>query len=332
MMFSKSKPEKQILLNTKKIAEPIKPSDDAFHGSLKHISAEWWYFDALFSNDYSIHIGLKTFSKKKYGLFAPLIEFYKHGKLVHEETKRILFRDVDISKDYPSITHNNHEIMHFDLEKYHKLGLYEYKVNMETDTSSFDLLFQGSTPGWKIETSHESWTVALPKAQVQGTIILNGKKIPVQGLGYHDHNWNYTMVTVMNYGQGWYWGKITSETYNIVWAKIEKSKKYEILAVFNKDKQQFYNINPKNIHLTIDEFVKVGRFKAPSHFILNFHDTINNIPIDVDVEMNAFGIHYNSVIVAPYFRYHVKSKGSISINSKKEEVNDYQIMEFLRFS
>jgi len=333
MMFKNSIAEKQILPNTKKIAEPIKPSDDAFHGSLKHISAEWWYFDALFSNNHSIHIGLKTFSKKKYGMFAPLIEFYKHGELVHEETKRILFKDVDISKEYPSIIYDNQEIMNFNLEKYKESNQWEYNVKMKTDKCSFDLSFLGNTPGWKIETPEESWTVAQPKAQVQGTINLNGEKKQVQGLGYHDHNWNYNIVTVMNYGQGWYWGKIASKSYNIVWAKIEKSKKkYEILAVFNKDNQKFYNINPKNIELEIDEYVKVGRYKAPSHFILNIKDSIDNIPIEVDVEMDSYGIHYNSVIVAPYFRYHVKSKGSISIDTKKEEVNDRQIMEFLRFS
>ena len=172
-MFKNSIAEKQILLNTKKIAEPIKPSDDAFHGSLKHISAEWWYFDALFSNDYSIHVGLKTFSKKKYGMFAPLIEFYKNGKLVHEETKRIFLKDVDISKKYPSIIHDNHKIMSLNLEKYHEIKQWEYNLNMKTETCGFDLSFLGDTPGWKIETSGESWTVAQPKAQVHGTINLN---------------------------------------------------------------------------------------------------------------------------------------------------------------
>ena len=43
--------------------DDILPSDDAFHGSPKRISAEWWYFDAIFSNKYSAHIGFKTFSR-----------------------------------------------------------------------------------------------------------------------------------------------------------------------------------------------------------------------------------------------------------------------------
>jgi len=49
--------------------------------------------------------------------------------------------------------------------------------------------------------------------------------------------------------------------------------------------------------------------------------------------MDVFEIHYNKVlIIAPYWRYHVKTKGYITLGSKKELVNETQIMEFLKFS
>ena len=333
-MTGKSDRKPCTLFDHKRTVTPIIPSDDAFHGSLRHIGAEWWYFDALFADDLSIHVGYKTFSKKKWGLFAPQIEFYNKGACFLEENKRILFKDTMISKEFPSITHNGNAVMSFNKEKHHQSNQWEYQVNMETERCGFDLRFLGKTPGWKIEIpERESWTVALPKATVQGTIRFNDSTIPVEGLGYHDHNWNYTMVTVMNYGQGWYWGKIASNSFNVVWAKIVKSKQYELLAVINDDDQNtWYNINPKNIHISTDEYEKVGRFKTPSHFFLEIHEEKEGVPLDVEVDMKSYGTHYNSVIVAPYFRYHITAKGSISIDSKKEQVNPQQIMEFLRFS
>ena len=49
--------------------------------------------------------------------------------------------------------------------------------------------------------------------------------------------------------------------------------------------------------------------------------------------MEAHEIHSNRVLfIAPYRRYHVKAKGYIMLGSYNEEVNDTQIMEFLRFS
>ena len=63
-MIGKSDQKPCTLLDYKRTVTPIIPSDDAFHGSLRHIGAEWWYFDALFADDLSIHVGYKTFSKK----------------------------------------------------------------------------------------------------------------------------------------------------------------------------------------------------------------------------------------------------------------------------
>jgi hypothetical protein len=331
-MVFRSKEKNHQLINGKRILEPIEPSDDRFHGAIKHVGAEWWYFDAIFTNDYSIHLGLRTYSKKKRGMISPQLEIYKDGQFLVEETTRFLFKDVDISKTLPIVKHNDKVLMAINNDLYEHDKKWQYHINLFLKKYGFDLTFDGTTPGWKFETDRESWTVSLPKSKVKGTLMIDGEEIPVEGMGYHDHNWNYNMVTVMNYGQGWYWGKIASKHFNIVWAKIVKSNKYEIIAVINKDGGNYYNIDPKNIDLTIDANMKVGRFKTPSHFHLKISEIIEGIPINVDVDMHAHGIHYNSIIVAPYFRYHVKSTGTIAIGSEKETVNDLQIMEYLRFS
>jgi len=316
----------------KNYAVDISPKDDAFHGSKKHIAIEWWYFDAVFTNDYSIHIGFKTFTKKDRGIVSPLIEIYKGGKLELELSKRHLFRHIKTSKKIPHVELFNKPIIKFDYDRFNKTGEWVYNVTMKIDQCEVDLTFTGISKGWKIETETESWTVALPKASVSGKIKINDEEMSVEGIGYHDHNWNYTILTVMNYGIGWYWGKIRSDTFNIVWANIVKSsKKSEVLSIVNEGEKQYFNINPENIFFKAGNFVRNGRKKAPTQFILKIDDVVDGIPVLVDVKMETKELHGSSVLIAPYWRYHVQTTGYISVGSKKETIDSTQIMEFLSF-
>ena len=317
----------------KKIAVEITPKDDAFHGSPKRISAEWWYFDAIFENGYSTHIGFKTFTRKNKGSISPIIEFYKEGKLLVEETKRHLFRRCKLSKDRPYVELFKKPVIKFDEEHYKKTGEWLYHVKMKIESSSVDLKFVGITKGWKIETDAESWTVSLPKAIVTGEIEIDGKKMKVKGLGYHDHNWNYSILTAMNYGIGWYWGKIRSDNVNIVWANIVKSsKKSEILAIINQDKKGFLNVNPENIYFKTENYIRKNRKKTPTSFSFKIDDIIDDKEIKVDIKMDVKEFHLSKVLIAPYWRYHIHNTGFISYEGKQEKVDNNQIMEYLTFT
>ena len=71
----------------------------------------------------------------------------------------------------------------------------------------------------------------------------------------------------------------------------------------------------------------------PTFFTIKIDDKVNGKPIKADVKMEVKETHFDKVmIIAPYWRYHVKAEGYISIGSKKEKVNEIQMMEFLRFS
>jgi len=196
-------------------AMDITPSDDAFHGSKKRISAEWWYFDANFTNNYSLHIGCRTFSKKKNGMISPFLEIYKDGKLEAKAVKRYSFSKFKTSLNYPMVKLANNTIIQFDQEKFKEKKQWIYNVSLQIENYGVNLIFKGITKGFKYQTKAESWTVALPKASVYGEIIVNGKKINVSGIGYHDHNWNYSLLTPLTYGKGWYWGKIMSKTLTV---------------------------------------------------------------------------------------------------------------------
>jgi len=315
-------------------AQDIIPKDDAFHGSQKRIAAEWWYFDANFSNGFSIHIGVRTISKKKHGMVVTLLNFYKNGKLFASSKKRFSFNKFKTSSDFPLAILENKKIITINKEEYKENNKWIYEVTLNIDENGVDLTFIGSTKGFKFDTGAESWTVALPKAFVKGEITVNGKKMIVEGIGYHDHNWNYSMLTPLTYGKGWYWGKIMSKTLTVSWAHVIKSKTHgEILAVINKDKQGYFSADAKKIQFKPEQYIYINRRKTPTFFSIKIDDVVNETPIKVDVEMKAHEIHSNKVlIIAPYCRYHVKAKGYIMLGSYKEKVNDSQIMEFLRFS
>ena len=263
----------------------------------------------------------------------PFLEFYKNGKLEIEKKKRFLFKNFETSKEYPSVKLFKKPVILFDYDKFKTNGEWIYKIDMAIDDCSAKLAFTGTTKGFKIETEAESWTVALPKAKVTGEISYKGKKTKVEGIGYHDHNWNYTLLTALTYGKCWYWGKIRSNKFNIVWANVvKKDGKWDLLAVLNKEKNGCFSINPKNISFKPDKYIRDHRHRTPTKFILKIDDVIDNVPIIADVVMDVKDLHYSSVLRSPYWRYHVNTSGFISVDNKKEIVDDVQIMEFLKFS
>jgi len=220
--------------------------------------------------------------------------------------------------------------MEFDVDAYQKNNQWIYDVNLHIDDCCANLTFTGITEGFKIETNAESWTVALPKAKVTGKIHFNGKKMNVEGIGYHDHNWNYTLLSALTYGKGWYWGKIKSNSYNIVWANVlKRSGFFDLLSVVNEDQSSFYNINPEKMVFEFKKYIQKHRRKVPTQFVLKIDDICNNIPIEVDVTMDVKDIHHSKVLFASYWRYHVKVNGYISVNNKKESIDTIQMMEYL---
>ena len=262
----------------------------------------------------------------------PFIEIYKNGELKHIKKKRYLFKNFKTSKETPLIKLFNKPLIEFDNYKYKEKKQWIYKINYNLENLKINLIFKGLTNGFKIQTSAESWTVALPKAEVLGEITINGKKMIVEGIGYHDHNWNYSFLTALTYGKAWYWGKIRSQNYNIVWANvIKKTNKSDLLAIIHSNKNKYYSINPENIYFKTENYIKDHNKKMPTKYILKFDEIIDNISIKTEIEMIVKNIHYSSVLSTPYWRYHVNTKGYISIDGKKDNIDNIEIMEFLRF-
>lgn len=319
---------------------PMTPKDDSFHGTKKLMNIEWWYFDAMLDNNYSLHVGIRVYNTKGVGIVQSIINIYKNGKIEVQAVKRGLLNNFEASRSLPFVKIGDKKIIDFDSEKYNKTREWSYNVSLQIDDHEVNLTFTGITNGWKIETSDNCWAVPLPKAEVTGTVTMHGKTISVKGIGYHDHNWNYSPITAMN-NFGWFWGRVFGDTLSLIWANtMETSKKNNLLAVVNQDtkysqnEDKFLNVNPESIVFTPKNYVNNHRKRIPTHFNLQMKGFVSNnrIPIDINVTMKAFEIHYNRIFTINYWRYHVKTSGTIAVGSTTEILNDkLQIIEFLSF-
>ena len=259
---------------TKYFPKDISPKDDAYHPTKNLLALEWWYFDVIFDNNYSVHCDFTSYTRNG-RIASSALEIYKNGELEAKVIKRHFSKPIHLSIDYPQVKLYENKIINFDFERFNKTNNWVYNFSQKLEDCEINLNFVGTTKGWKIITNDLSWTVALPKAIVSGEITVNEKKMKVNGIGYHDHNWNSTIYSVFKLF-GWYWGKITSKNYNVTWAYLMKNRtESEIFAILNKDNQSFYSINPKNISLKCDKFINSHGRKIPSIFYLKINDIVN---------------------------------------------------------
>ena len=128
---------------------------------------------------------------------------------------------------------------------------------------------------------------------------------------------------------GWFWGKINSNNFTITWANIMTSWfSKQPLVVVNNVNDSYVNIEPENIQFVPKNFQIRNGMVIPTQFILNVDK--GNVSIHVDIEV--LGINHAKVMgVINYWRYHVRSTGSITVDSQTEEIDEIHMAELVRF-
>ena len=182
--------------------------DAAFHRSHGRYLGGWWYFEGIFDNGYSAVCGISHFSREDRGFGALKLHIYNNTKLIFNEKKLFTFKEFETSEEFPLIEVSGKQIMRLDRERYNSTGEWAINVSIEIEKYQANLQFVGTTKGWKGELLRGWYGPVLPKAEVEGTLTLNGEIINVSGLGYHEHSWNIPL-TIWEWG--WYWGKVVSE-------------------------------------------------------------------------------------------------------------------------
>ena len=307
----------------------ISIKDDAFHGSTAPRFTEWWYFDAVFDNGYSIQLNIRVLSviKNRFALIYKRIDVYKKGKLIKHYRKRFGLKDYDASMEIPYVKLGGKEVIKAFVDK--KSGDLIYDLCFEIENTSANLRFKSLTKGWKGKNpGGDGWAVILPRAEVQGKIKVNNEVIDVKGIGYHDHNWDVRYSVTKN-NHGWFWGKIYSNNFTVTWATIFKNKKLgQPLLVLNENDKGYINFQPEEIRFIGDKLSLEDKKKIPHHFILE----ADNRKEKLKFSMDSKDLHHDTVMIRyNYWRYHLMCNGTISVGNKTETVKGIQIAEFLRF-
>ena len=304
----------------------INLSDDAFHGSKAPRYTEWWYFDAVFDNGYSIQLSVRLLSiiKNRVVPVFKRLDIYKNGELLTHNKKRYSWKQFQASKEKPDVKLADKQVIKGEI----KDNQLKYKLDFKVNNNSAKLELNSSTEGWKGNNpGGDMWAVIIPRADVKGAININGEEIKVKGIGYHDHNWDVRASAAKNHG--WFWGKINFDRYTITWASIFKDRNIgQPLLIINKVGNGFINLKPEEIYFRGNDMRATNGKMIPHEIILKG----KNNDAELDIKMKLLKIHHVKMMLRMhYWRYHVSCKGFLKINGKKETVDETHIAEFLKF-
>jgi len=305
--------------------ENITLEDDALHRSNSLHFTEWWYFDAVFNNGYTAQMNIRISSILNQDVLNIRLDIYREGVLLSHEVKRYLQWDFYASTDIPFVEIQGKQVMKGFIDE--TTGKWIYNFQLECDKTSANLQFIGTTQGWKGSIPNGQWAVVLPKAEVNGSITIFNEEINVTGRGYHDHNWEITAFTGMNYG--WFWGKINAETLTMTWAKIMNTRLWgQSLLVINKDNEGYTTIEADDIYLFTSDFHVDKGMLVPHSFTLEAY----NKNFSLSVNMEVIETHHERMFgIVNYWRYHMVCNGTINCDSYTEIIEEIQIAEFIRF-
>jgi len=190
--------------------------DDALHPFDSEGYYEWWYFDAQLNNGYIC--ALAAFWRRHTETGQPAIDI-----TIYTPDGRVLHADEVFDPGACRASQDKCDVA-LGANYVRQDGADLYRVVVHVGKIGVDLLFRRRVPGWKVSasglliddsTGKQGWINAIPRADVEGTLFVEGKKVPVRGLGYHDHNWGNTEMGKSF--SGWVWGRAFDTKYTFVY-------------------------------------------------------------------------------------------------------------------
>lgn len=190
---------------------------------------EWWYFDVIADNGYSlVNIWMLPVTPKirsPYGTVALDISDPEGNHQMLEN--RYWKRQVKLSYDKLDIIAG---------DSYLRGEWPVFEIHYEFKRGSLDLVFESLTQGVMEPPDgcfigrdlppatriNMGWVISMPRAKVTGTLTLDGEEIPVNGTGYHDHQWGAKQLiqgalrdsAIFEY---WYWGRVHLPNHTLVY-------------------------------------------------------------------------------------------------------------------
>ena len=313
--------------------KPIQPKDDALHIDMKTKGTrEWWYFDARLENGYTV-VGFFRAKHERTGKTGVEITIYKPNGEKIQKVIDYLRSDFKASQGLPEVHIGNNYIK----VDYSNKELPNYEIFLDEGEYGLHLKYTALVHGWKpgngyIEfgkSNYFGWVIALPRADVEGTIKVDNETIQVRGIGYHDHNWlNFNFAMIIDY---WYWGRIYSDNFTVIFAFIKCNKRmdnYPIQVLMLAKNENVilstgeYELTQENFEFNNkagNKYPKVLKFKVGDH-----HEITLNVQkiIDADNLLSELGpitrfFAKNLLKLRPgYFRLHSNFTLNIKDNGK----------------
>jgi hypothetical protein len=200
--------------------------DDGVHVEKSPFYFEWWYFDATFGEGSAVSIIFHMTD-----LINPFSGKGSVNVVVFDEGNPLYKRFIPYEPGLINAARDRCDV---------RIGKNRcrvegdiYKILIEESGIDVELEFESEITGWRPgsgtfhfgnEKSYFSWVVPQPRAKVSGHIVIDGKEMNVDGLGYHDHNWG--TVALLDTVPMWSWGRLYLEDYTCIFADILLSTRY----------------------------------------------------------------------------------------------------------
>ena len=195
------------------------PWEDGMRTDPSQTTWEWWYFEAVLDDNSTAVIVF--FTKPFMTAFIPFTPFYSitittpNGTTL-DSNVFVSTHQFNAARAFTNITMGSSWV-------YGDLNTYSLHTKSNNGLGA-DLTFTrqapssslGGTGKWYFDPSYTQyfgWFIAMPYANVEGTLTYNGQIHKVKGSGYHDHDWG--TIDINKYLNHWYWTRTHVGDYTV---------------------------------------------------------------------------------------------------------------------
>ena len=311
-----------------------RPRDDGSHIYTRGDYYEWWYFDASFDNDYHVAVAFH-YRNVFMGSMIPTIQLmiYKPDGTKVARYAACSENETYACPDYCDV------VMEDSWAKDTSDGL---EIYMKIKDVGVHLTFKNVVPGWTPGTGflyHDSkkeqiggWVIPVPRGDVEGELFIKDETIPVKGSGYHDHNWgNYRSSDTT---KGWYWGRIHSKKYTIVYSWIVPSNQGDpVTSPLLIVKPGEIVLSTDMMHTELGDFVKDEKNGREYAKELTITSDVMGVKLDLTINTNQVV----ELIELPkvtdwdqfYYRFLADYKMNIEIDGVAEQATGNLLHEYM---
>ena len=296
----------------------ITPRDNARHFPTHPNYIEWWYVDALFKSEHklagSFGIWGDPNNPKNCTVRSDFLLSAPDGSLVD------FGEQVPLSSFYAS--KDQCEVHLGDSFIQHNGDYYLLHLQKQADISLDLKIIPGSSGfGYRhffVEDSqHFSWVVPAPHAAIFGNLQYVNELIPLDGVGYHDHNW----ASISQEIRGWNWGRFHGDNTAFVFASVDGNdhKLFQGLALLERCDEifdyQYLRFGSQTPEVLMES--------TPSGWEMEIIDD----DITIKANLQKMNLMLQREGVDTYNRVMSRLNGEIIINNRKRNISGLVVHE-----